>query len=191
MPPSVAVAIITLTSGFSRPAAGLLLLCLLQHSQCTSPASCGHTPHAAASSPVVTPGAPHQHAKHCFLTSEKQAGQVLGWNRNLINSIKSYRLATSGPMVSAPNTFPRRLEVRISIMQEFVRDHTGKIDDIGSGPSCPFRSSHYKQNQGEWNYTTNCTQPFYMRYNVQWYSHSGTQNIRFGGQRQTIFSAGR
>ena len=34
--------------------------------------------------------------------------------------------ATAGPVVSAPRTSPRRLGVRLSTMQKFVRYHTGK-----------------------------------------------------------------
>ena len=46
----------------------------------------------------------------------KQAGHV-GQLAELPNSIELYRLATAGPVVSAPRTSPRRLGMRLSSMQ--------------------------------------------------------------------------
>ena len=45
--------------------------------------------------------------------------------------------ATAGPVALAPASFPRRLGVRSSTMQYFVRYHTGTCHAIGNGLSRP------------------------------------------------------
>ena len=47
----------------------------------------------------------------------KASRSRLGSKQNLPNSIELYRLATAGPVVSAPRTSPRRLGVRFFLMQ--------------------------------------------------------------------------
>ena len=52
---------------------------------------------------------------HCGL--RKTSRSRLGSKQNVLKPIELYRLATAGPVVSAPRTSPRRIGVRLSSMR--------------------------------------------------------------------------
>ena len=75
--------------------------------------------------------------KHSTFRPPKSKRSRLGCERSLPNSVQLCRLATAGPVASALRTSRRRLVVRWSTMQYFVRYHTGKGHAIGHGLSRP------------------------------------------------------
>ena len=106
----------------------------------------------------------------------KASRSRLGSMRNLPNSIELYRLATAGPVVSASRTSPRKLGVRLSSMQWFVRYHTGKCQAIGPRP---FRSSFKSSLDRRQKNVELPSQQNLQPSNAQWYDHSGTSTTAY------------
>ena len=112
-----APSIATFTSGIRRSTARPPRLWLPQHVKWTPPAVGGRASQAAVGSLMGSVWCPPPKQNRVLSGLRKENKSRLGCKRNLPNPTKMYRLATDGPVVSAPRTSSRRLGVRSSTMQ--------------------------------------------------------------------------
>ena len=105
-----------------------------------------------------------------------------------------YRIATVGPVVSAPRISSRRLGVCLSSMRQFIRYHTGKCQAIGLRPShSSFNSSLETQTEKSGTFVTaksptvNCPMLRPQRYSNLQKPISGYQP-RVGSERTALIN---
>ena len=132
-----ALSIVNLALGFNLTPAGPPLLWLPPHARQTPPAPCCRAPPAAVGPLICFAWCPPPEQNTILSGLRKANRSRLGCERNLPDSIELYSLATAGPAVSAPAISRRSLGGRLSTMETFVRDHTGKCRAIGHGRSRP------------------------------------------------------